>query len=134
MLTQAGSFETQDIPNCHSVCYGVVAQAPDPQRFPQGALVLTWPRDWWAFSIRLVALAWVVGAAIETAVHWWLQKTESVVETQMLSRRGDNKVITKGDLPGVFREATSSQLGDARLLVKSDLDSAVRQLHLLLKI
>ena len=133
MLTQACALETQDTLNSNSVYYGVVAQAPEPQ-LPQGALMLTWPHDWWGFSIKLVALAWVVGAAIGTAVDWWLQKTKSVVETQMLSRRGDNKVITKGDLPGVFREATSSQLGDARLLVKSDLDSAVRQLHLLLKV
>ena len=71
--------------------------------------------------------------SIGKAVDWWLQKAESVVNTTMLSRTGEDKIVTKGDLAGAFREATSSQLGDAKLLVKSDLHSAVEQLHLLVK-
>ena len=75
------------------------------------------------------AVIWAACLSIGKAVDWWLQKAESVVNTTMSSRTGEDKVITKGDLASAFREATSSQLGDAKLLVKSDLDSAVKQLQ-----
>ena len=98
--------------------------------------MLTWPSDWWGSFLKLITsviatFATIGGVclSIGKAVDWWLQKAESVVSTTMSSRTGEDKVITKGNLAGAFREATSSQLGDANLLVKSDLDSAVKQLQ-----
>ena len=40
----------------------------------------------------------------------------------------DDKAITQGNLSGAFREATFQQLGDSRLVVRSDMDSRPRQL------
>ena len=121
--------------------------------------MLPWPRNWWSALTKLISGAcavhwvlWAAGLTIGEAVNWWSQKSESVVKTKTLSWTGDSdfcdhqstafpmvkptaqsapddKVITKGDLSDAFRQATSSHLGDAKFLVKSDLDSAVKQLQ-----
>ena len=84
--------------------------------------MLAWRQDPLGMLLKHLAGVWALAVAVKEAVQWGFRTTEAASKQSIMSWTGEARVITKGDLGQAFAEATSVQKGEARLLVKSDLD------------